>query len=488
MSTQKSTQNSTHTQSELYRALPNMDDMLDDARVVQASHTYGRTVVLDMLRARLDEVRSAITLGTVTTTVDAPKLIDTALATLALREMSTLRRVINATGIVVHTNLGRSVLADEALEAVAEVAGGYSTLEYNVEAGERGSRHDHIERLLCELTGAEAGIAVNNNAAAVLLALTCFAKGKEVVVSRGQLVEIGGSFRIPDICAQSGARMVEVGTTNKTHVADYGKAFGSKTGLILKVHTSNFDIVGFAETPTTFELAQLGAQYDVPLLEDQGSGVLIDLKPFGLPYEPTVTEALFSGASLVTFSGDKLLGGPQAGLIVGSRWAIDTLKQHPLVRALRLDKMTIAALEATLKLYRDHDLARARIPTLRMLTMRIEESRERAEMLRGMLESALGDRLTCEVVEDVAYAGGGSLPMADLPSFVVRVRAAKLSARELEERLRDGDTTGPATAPQNPATPPIVARVRDGYVLLDPRTFVRDDAEIVVETLSRIVA
>ena len=452
-----------------------MDDLLDDTRIGAVCEQYGRAPVLSALRQKLDEIRTAITMGTLSHVPDAEEIVDMVMTMITLSEVPSLRRVVNATGIIVHTNLGRSVLADEAVAAVAEVAGGYSNLEYHIEAGERGSRHDHIEELLCELTGAQGALAVNNNAAAVMMVLSCFAKGKEVVISRGQLVEIGGSFRVPEIMAQSGARMVEVGTTNKTHLEDYGKALTSKTGLFLKVHTSNFDVIGFTQTPTLYEIAQLGAQYDVPTMEDQGSGVLVDLTPFGLPYEPTVPESLYAGASVVTFSGDKLLGGPQAGIIVGQKWAIDALKQHPMARALRLDKMTLAALEATLKLYRDHDQALRKIPTLRMLTLSLEESVERSQSLLVALQEFLRTDDEATVTEDVAYAGGGSLPMADIPTAVVRLKLTGYSAADIECALRLR------------ASIPIVTRINDGYVVLDPRTFVRDDFMVVVQAVRKLV-
>jgi len=462
--------------NELYRALPNMDELLEHERIVAACENYGRTPVLAQMRQSLDEIRSAITLGTLDRSLDPDDIVESVASMLALTEIPSLRRVINATGIVIHTNLGRSVLADEALAAVEEAASGYSTLEYNVEEGKRGSRHDHIEELLCELTGAKAALAVNNNAAAVMLVLSCFAQNKEVVISRGQLVEIGGSFRVPEIMKQSNALMVEVGTTNKTRLEDYGNAMTSKTGLFLKVHTSNYDVVGFTETPTLYELSQLGAQYDIPVMEDQGSGVLIDLRPFGLPYEPTVTESLFAGASVVSFSGDKLLGGPQAGIIVGQKWAIDELKKHPMVRALRLDKMTLAALEATLKLYRDQDQAIRKIPTLRMLTLSLDESRRLAESLLTALKPHLRDSDIAEITEDVAYAGGGSLPMADIPSMVVRLKLSGYSARDIERSLRARIGV------------PIIARINDDYLVLDPRTFVHDDQDIVVTAIAELTS
>ncbi|MCL2818715.1 MAG: L-seryl-tRNA(Sec) selenium transferase [Actinomycetia bacterium] len=462
--------------NELYRALPNMDDLLEDERIVSVCVDYGRTPVIATMRAKLDEIRSAITLETLKVVPQADSIIDSVVASLALSEIPSLRRVVNATGIVIHTNLGRSILADDALDAVVEVATGYSTLEYDVDEGARGSRHDHIEELLCELTGAKGALAVNNNAAAVMLVLSCFAKGKEAVISRGELVEIGGSFRIPEIMAQSNVRMVEVGTTNKTRIEDYGNAMTSMTGLFLKVHTSNYEVIGFTEAPTLYELAQLGAQYDIPVVEDQGSGVLIDLRPFGLPYEPMVPESLYAGASVVTFSGDKLLGGPQAGIIVGQKWAIDELKAHPMVRALRLDKMTLAALEATLKIYRDQDLALLKIPTLRMLTMSLDQSNEQAETLLAALQPLLRKGDKADIVEDVAYAGGGSLPMADIPTMVLRLKLRGFSAGDIEHALRLH------------SDPPIIARIKDDHLILDPRTFVRDDQEVVIAALADLLS
>ena len=462
--------------NEMYRALPKVDELLVDSRVEEACMSYGRAPVLDLLRAKLEEIRAAITLETLDVPPCAESLIDAVMTEMFIRETPSLRRVVNATGIIVHTNLGRSVLAEEAVAAVDEVASHYSSLEYDINKGQRGSRHDHIERLLCQLTGAQGAMAVNNNAAAIMMVLACFATNKEVIVSRGQLVEIGGSFRIPDILALSNARLVEVGTTNKTHLDDYGNALTSNTGLFLKVHTSNFDVVGFTENPSLFELAQLGIQYDVPVMEDQGSGVLIDLRPFGLPYEPTVPESLYAGASVVTFSGDKLLGGPQAGIIVGQKWAIDRLKKHPMARALRVDKMTLAALEATLKLYRDQDLALRKIPTLRMLSMTFEESFALAEDLHAALRPHLRENDFAEIVPDIAYAGGGALPMADIPSMAVRFRLHGYSATEVERALRLRRSV------------PIIARIKGDHILLDPRTFVGDDRDEVISAIAELTS
>jgi L-seryl-tRNA(Ser) seleniumtransferase len=320
----------------LLRALPKTDELLkrEDLRALAAMTP--RAVVLDAIRDAVEAVRAGVLAGKVTA-VDADAIVDDAIDRAALRMRPSLRPVINATGIIVHTNLGRSRLSEDALRAVVEVAGNYSTLEYDVETGERGSRHVHVERLVCDLTGAEAAMAVNNNAAAALLAISALASRKEAIVSRGQLVEIGGSFRIPDIMRQSGAKMVEVGATNKTHLADYAGAITPRTGLLLKVHSSNFRVVGFTEEVPLADLVALGAEHGVPVYEDQGSGVLIDLAPYGLPDEPTVRSSIEAGVDVVSVSGDKLLGGPQAGILAGKRAVIDRLKKHPLARALRLD-------------------------------------------------------------------------------------------------------------------------------------------------------
>jgi L-seryl-tRNA(Ser) seleniumtransferase len=398
-----------------------------------------------------------------------------AAARAALAMRPSLRRVVNATGIIVHTNLGRSVLSDAAAAAVAEVATGYSTLEYDVDSGERGSRHVHVESLLCRLTGAEAAMAVNNNAAAVMLAIAALSRGREAIVSRGQLVEIGGSFRIPDIMAESGARMVEVGATNKTHLADYERVIGESTGLLLKVHSSNFRVVGFTEEVSLADLVDLGGRHGVPVMEDQGSGVLFDLRPYGLPYEPSIAESVAAGASVVTASGDKLLGGPQAGIIVGQADVIAKLKKHPMARAVRLDKLQLAALEATLRLSLDEARALAEIPTLRMLTEPAETVNVRADALASRLRAQLGEAADISVAPDIARAGGGSLPLADIPSFVVTLAPRDMSAGELETRLRCG------------AEPAIVARVKDGRVLLDPRTLSPAEEDVVVARLGEVL-
>src|SRR5450759_1350153 len=440
----------------LMRRLPKTDELLKRPDVAELSATFPRPLVLDCLRDAVSSVRGRIRAGE-EVSFDDDTIVAAAGELLIERMTPSLRPVINATGIIVHTNLGRSVLAPEAIAAAADVAAHYSTLEYDVRSAERGSRHVHVESLLCRLTGAEAAMAVNNNAAAVLLGIAALAHGREAVVSRGQLVEIGGSFRIPDIMAQSGATMVEVGTTNKTHLRDYERAIGEGTGLLLKVHSSNFRVVGFTEEVSLADLVDLGNRRGVPVYEDQGSGVLVDLKPYGLPEQPTVHSSV------------------QAGIIVGKAEAIAKCKAHPLARALRLDKMTLAALEATLRLYLDPERAMERIPTLRMLTKRPEHVAVRARHMVDVIGDGCGDAYWVAAVPDVSRAGGGALPMADIPTTVVTISPRTMSANELEERLRLGQPT-------------IVARIKDDRVLIDPRTLTETDEDLVIERLLAIAA
>ncbi|HVV57633.1 MAG TPA: L-seryl-tRNA(Sec) selenium transferase [Gaiellaceae bacterium] len=398
-------------------------------------------------RAVIDRAREEIVAG-----ADPGDLTARLHEELAALRRPALRRVLNATGVIVHTNLGRAPLPAAALERVAEVAAGYSNLESDLASGTRGSRHDHLAGLLRRLTGAEAGIAVNNNAGAMLLALAALAEGREVIVSRGELIEIGDGFRIPDVLARSGARLVEVGTTNRTRASDYERAIGPGTALLLRVHQSNFRVVGFAEQPTTESLAAVARRHEVPLVDDLGSGALVD---FG--DEPTVRGALAAGADLVCFSGDKLLGGPQAGIVVGRADLVERLRRHPLQRALRIDKLGLAALEGTLQLYLEPERALREVPVLRALREETPVVRTRAERLA----QALGG----EVEETVARVGGGALPLTELPSF----------ACALDESL---------AAPLRLGEPPVVGVVRDGRLLLDCRTL-RDDELPEVEAAVR---
>jgi L-seryl-tRNA(Ser) seleniumtransferase len=458
----------------LLRALPKTDDMLRRPDLAALAATFALPVVTDAVREAVEAVRARVLAGDLAP-FDDDSIAADAIDIASARMRPSLRPIINATGIIVHTNLGRSRLSDAALRAVVEVAGNYSTLEYDVESGERGSRHAHVERLIREVTGAEAAMAVNNNAAAVLLAIAGLAARKEAIVSRGQQVEIGGSFRIPDVMRQSGAKMVEVGATNKTHLADYENAITPKTGLLLKVHSSNFRVVGFTEEVPLADLVALGAKHGIPVYEDQGSGVLIDLAPFGLPDEPTVRSSIEAGVDLVSVSGDKLLGGPQAGILAGRKAVIDRLKKHPLARALRLDKMTLAALEATLRLYLDPERALREIPTLRMLTEGPESVAVRARGLVDEIAAATGDAFWVAAMPDVSRAGGGALPLADIPTTIVTLAPRRMSANDLEAALRLGNPT-------------IVARIRDDRVILDPRTLARHEADLVVARLAEIAA
>ncbi len=378
-----------------------------------------------------------------------------------------LRNVLNATGVIVHTNLGRAPLAPAAIDAVAAIASGYSNLEYDLDAGRRGSRHSHVEGVLCELTGADAATVVNNCASAVLLAAAALAAGREVVVSRGQLIEIGGSFRIPDVVAQSGARLVEVGTTNRTRLADYEGALGEGTGAILRAHPSNFRTVGFTQEVAIEDLCQMGAHAGVPVIDDAGSGALAGGPP-ELADEPAVGRSVRAGCALVCFSGDKLLGGPQAGILVGTREAVERCRRHPLARALRADKLQLAALEATLRLYRDPARAAREVPVLRMLAADDDELRPRAELMRSLLSEA-GVHASLVVTE--SKVGGGALPLLELEGPACAVEPGVVGLDELARRLRDAD-------------PPVVARGREGVLLLDPRTLTDEEARIAAAAVS----
>jgi L-seryl-tRNA(Ser) seleniumtransferase len=381
-----------------------------------------------------------------------------------------LRPVINATGVVLHTNLGRAPLSVEACAAIERVARSYCNLEFNLEEGKRGSRYDHVERLLTTLTGAEAALVVNNNAAAVLLVLDSLARGREVVVSRGELVEIGGSFRIPEVLARSGAILKEVGTTNKTHLWDYERAIGSETAMLLKVHPSNYRIMGFTCQVADDELVGLAARHKVIVVEDLGSGALVDLSRYGVGPEPTVQASLAAGVDIVTFSGDKLLGGPQAGLILGRAGLLRTLKENQLLRALRVDKFTLAALEATLQAYVQEE-AEQTLPVLQMLTVTPDRLQQQAVDLQKQLAGCLGAECAIAVRKGGSRVGGGALPLEELPTTLVELRPARLSAASLAERLRRGD-------------PPVLVHIQEDCVLLDPRTLQVGEAELLVEAVA----
>ena len=381
-----------------------------------------------------------------------------------------LRRVVNATGVILHTNLGRAPLCPEALQRIVEVGSGYSNLEFDLGKGERGQRYDHVSSLICALTGAEDALIVNNNAAAVLLVLNTLAEKKEAIVSRGELIEIGGEFRIPEIMKKSATKLCEVGTTNRTRIGDYEKAVNEKTGLIMKVHTSNFRIVGFTEEADIESLVALGKNRGIPVMDDLGSGCLIDLDLYGLQHEPTVRETVATGIDVVTFSGDKLLGGPQAGIIVGKKEVLAKIKKNPLNRALRIDKFTLAALEATLMHYLRPADAVNKLRSLKALTETVTEVKKRAEKLIEKLQNEKFDSLKFTLREDFAAAGGGSLPMQQIPTILVAIKNKKMTATKMEEKLRQMEV-------------PVIVRVDKDEILLDLRTVAEDEFGFVVDGL-----
>ena len=458
---------------ELLRSLPSVDALLAHARCTALIEEHGRDPVAQAVRDALDALRNSIQTGADGQDVGAVGLIDAIEHALAEDAQPSLRGVINATGIVLHTNLGRAPLANEAAHALIETALEYSNVEYGLAEGRRGSRQTHVETLLTQLTGAEAALVVNNNAAAVMLAVNSLARDGEVVTSRGELIEIGGSFRIPDVIETSEAELVETGTTNRTRAADYANAITPKTRMLLKVHPSNYRVVGFTEAPKREELVALARARGLTAMEDLGSGMLLKLTALGLPSEPTVQEALGAGMDLVTFSGDKLLGGPQAGIVCGRADLIARMKRNPLYRALRVGKLTLAALEATLRLYRDEAKAFERVPVLRILSLDPAELRKRARQLAKRLNALKG--VSAEAVETTGYAGGGSLPEEALPDWAVAVRVDGKSADALHAALRTGD-------------PPVVGRVADGVVLLHLRTMKRDHFAAVEAAISHIAS
>ena len=437
---------------ERLRALPSVEELAAPLRADGAS----AGLAVRAARAAIEARREAIAAGRAD---DAVGLEDEARAALAAASRLRLRPVLNATGVIVHTNLGRAPLPSMAIDAAREVARGYSNLEYDLDAGRRGSRQDHVDELLRELTGAAGALVVNNCAAAVLLAAAALAGGRELVVSRGQLVEIGGSFRVPDVVAQSGARLVEVGTTNRTRLSDYERALGPETGAVLRAHPSNFRTVGFVQEVEIEALCELASSRGVPVIDDVGSGALAEGIP-ELADEPAVLRSVTAGCAVVCFSGDKLLGGPQAGLMVGAREAIERCRSHPLARAVRVDKLSLAALEATLQHYRDPAAARREVPVLRMLTAGESELGARAELMR---EAIVAGGVDARVIRASAKAGGGALPLLELEGPVCAVDPGAVGADELARRLRAAD-------------PPVVGRVREGWLLLDPRTLDDDGA------------
>jgi L-seryl-tRNA(Ser) seleniumtransferase len=446
--------------------LPQVNEYLKSPYGETWLETYYRAVVIRSIREVIELKRKEILDGA-GPDVSIDSLAGDIERRIKFHSAYKLRPLINASGVVIHTNLGRAVLSDRAIENVAAIAGGYSNLEYEISKGKRGKRYTHIKNIIRELTGAEDALVVNNNAAAVLICLDTFAKGKEVIVSRGELVEIGGSFRIPAVMQASGAILREVGTTNKTHLSDYENAVCGNTGLLLKVHQSNYKITGFTEEVPIEKLVKLGGEFNIPVVDDLGSGCLVNLEQFGIPGEPTVQDVIGQCADLVTFSGDKLLGGPQSGIIAGREKLIREIEKNPMLRAMRIDKMTFAALEATFMQYLDEEKALQDIPTLRMLTQSETDIKKRAKKILNALRKTISGHAELSIIADQSRAGGGSLPEADFPTYAVSVKPLNLSVNALEKKLRLGN-------------PPVIARIQEEVLLIDARTIQDRDIKTLV--------
>jgi len=459
----------------ILKQIPKVDRVLEWPEITRLLKSNPRSEVVKAIRECFDRLRKRIEDGTLENVPEREMIVSAVSDVLELRTRRNLRPVVNGTGVVIHTNLGRSPLADAAEEAVRAVSRGYSNLEYDLATGERGGRASHVEGLICELTGAESALVVNNNAAAVMLALSTLAANREVVISRGELVEIGGSFRIPDVMRQSGATLVEVGATNRTHVRDYLEAVSGSTALLLKVHASNFAIVGFTADVSLAELATLGREKGIPVMFDAGSGCLVDLAPFGIRGEPTIRHSLRQGADVVTFSGDKLLGGPQAGIVAGKRELLEPMKRHPLMRAFRADKLSLAALEATLRLYRDEQRAIREVPTLQMLTVTAVELSRRASRIIRQLKRRLPDEITFHKHPGGSSAGGGSVPLQHLQTTLIEIRIQDATPSQIEAALRQ-------------ATTPVIGRIHQDCFLLDVRTIGDRDITALTDSLGEAVA
>ena len=451
---------------QLLRMLPKVDWLCQLPEMESLREEYGQKAVVEAIRQILAALRQDILSGAVQAIPSTQALCGQIQAQLNQNALPSLRTVINGTGIILHTNLGRACLSEKAAGAAANAARRYSNLEYDLSSGHRDTRYTHVEEILCRLTGAESALVVNNNAAAVLLVLSAMTKGGQVIVSRGELVEIGGSFRVPDIMEACGAQLKEIGTTNKTHLRDYEAAITCETKALMKVHTSNYRIVGFTEKPALAQLVELGHQHNLPVIEDLGSGCLLSLEPFGIHDEPSVQDSLKAGVDVVSFSGDKLLGGPQAGIILGKKAYVDILKKHPLTRAMRVDKMTLAALEATLRSY---ESAPEEVPVIAMLSAQPDTLLKKAELLQDLLAKA---GICAEVVPTEGRVGGGSVPNHVLPSFAVALSG---DVNTLEQKLRLG-------------TQPIIGRIHDDRYLMDVRTLWESDFPTIVTAIRGALA
>lgn len=459
----------------LFRNIPKVDVLLEKIEIVKLIEKYHRDVVVDVIREEIDKLRNFIKEN------DDIDLIEDKInnlvenITLSVKKVYSynLRKVINGTGTILHTNLGRAIISKKHANYLSDVVTSYSNLEYNLEEGKRGERYYHFEKLICKITGAESAMAVNNNAAAVMLVLSSMAENKEVIVSRGELVEVGGKFRIPDVMKSSNAHLVEIGTTNKTHLEDYEDAITENTGVLLKVHTSNFKILGFTESVSIDELCKLGREKDIPVIEDIGSGVLVDLSKYGLEYEPTVQDSIKAGVDIVSFSGDKLLGGPQAGIIVGKKKYIDKMKKNPLTRAFRIDKFTATILEMIFHEYLNEEDAIKNIPVLSLITKDIKEIEESANKLYEKL-SDIKDVANVEIEDTLSQIGGGSLPAERIKSKCVTIMPKNISTSALEEKLRQGEN-------------PVVGRISDDKLILDMRTVLEDEIDILSQKIIGIL-
>jgi L-seryl-tRNA(Ser) seleniumtransferase len=448
-----------------FRNLPAVDKVLSDKRINDLAG-YPHELLVNIIRQRLEHERRTVLAGHPCASLD--DIVASVLDSLKTLETPGLRHVVNASGVIIHTNLGRAPLSDESLAAMESVSRGYSNLEFDLENGARGSRHNHVEGLLCQLTGAESAIVVNNNAAAVLLGLTALAKKKEVIVSRGQAVEIGGGFRIPDVMRQSGVKLVEVGTTNRTYAADYEQAITPRTVALMRVHSSNFRLVGFTSEATLDEMITIARQREIMVMDDVGSGCFLDTAAYGLAAEPMVQSSVHAGAALTFFSGDKLLGGPQAGIIVGQKQYVDKLKKHPLARALRVDKTVLAGLIATLTHYLKGEAA-ARIPVWRMIAAPLEDVERRA----GIWSQALGGNAI--LIKGETMVGGGSLPGGSLPTMLVAIKSGNKDIQTISRIMRLRDV-------------PVIGRIEKDKLLLDPRTVLPEEDKIVIKALEEIIA
>ena len=458
----------------LYKMIPKVDQILDNKVIKDLLDKNSKNLDMESIHEELDNIRNNISNGYDKNIISnkIENLIDNIKDNLMNKKTFSLRNVVNASGVVIHTNLGRSVLNSEIFENIKKVSIGYSNLEYNLEKGERGSRYSHLSEIIKKITGAEDCMVVNNNAAAVMLILSTIAKGKNVITSRSELVEIGGSFRIPDVCRESGAELKEIGTTNKTHLRDYENAIDENTAALFKVHQSNFKILGFTEAVSSFELKSLKEKYNIPIIEDLGSGVLIDLSKYGLSHEPTVQECIKNGVDIVSFSGDKLLGGVQAGIIVGKKEYIEKMKKNQLTRALRVDKFTLSALEAVFSYYIDEELAISKIPTLNMLTIKIEKLYDKAQKLIEYLGE--NNEFSYAIIDIDSEVGAGSLPTQKLPSKAIKVISKSFTENELEEKLRSNRI-------------PIITRIYKGNLIFDVRTIFENEFCIIKDALNSLI-